>query len=1015
MIPQMKHLEGLNDPQKEAVTTIEGPLLVVAGAGAGKTRVITHRIAEIISRGTEPHQILAVTFTNKAAREMRERVLALLSNNIAPDNPPFVSTFHALGVYLLRRHHKELDIPMHFTIFDRDDSKRAVRQAMKKRDLNPKDYDPGKILATISRQKGQAVSSEEFIPANYWEELVSEVWLAYEKILQESKAYDFDDLLLKTLLFLRKSKEAREKYQDLWKYIHVDEYQDTNKVQYELVKILSEKHKNVCVVGDVDQCLPEGTKILVPGNKNIPIEKIQKGDEVISCYGSGDFRPAKVIGVHNKRHLGDLVRLKTKTGEVLTSTPEHIHFAGYRLAFSPGYYFTYLMCKGGVGWRLGVSQMYTNARKQTVPGFIQRCTQEHADQIWIIGVHNKPVAARVQEYLTSIEYKIPTIPFVARRGSSQNGYVHDQKTLWKIFESLDTQSGAKRLLDNLGLSIDYPHHQAQGHTGSRQNINITLCADRRGKTPMHLLSITASDTKTKKLLAAAGFSVRKSKTGSRSWRCVFLNSSYKKILEKAKLLEDLLPGAQIVKLARFGKNQGIFRGKCSLPFLPAASVLPGMVIFNSKGQPKIVKSVEKIRNQHSQVYDLDVEKTHNYIANGIVTHNSIYSWRGARVSNILDFEKDFPGAKTILLEENYRSTKNILGVANDVIRKNESRIEKNLFTQNHEGEKLELLEGWNETNEAEKVVTKIKELLKNKTSPKEIAILYRANFQSRVLEEALLRETVPYQLVGTKFFERKEVKDTLSYIRASLNPESVPDISRVINIPARGIGKITLAKVLTGKSSELSGKARESVNSFYQTLQKIKECALKNPPSELVRYVLKTSGLEESYKKLGDEGLERIENVRELASLASRYNGLPVEEGIANLLTDAALATDQDNVSNDDSIKLMTVHASKGLEFDYVFIVGLEEGLFPHERLDNEKVDTEEERRLFYVAITRARKKVFLSYASMRTVFGSANLRAPSSFLEDIDRNFLKVEDVIEQDIDIQRKRGIDAIFDIDF
>ena len=647
----MEHLKGLNDPQKEAVTTTKGPLLIVAGAGAGKTRVITHRIAHLISQGIEPSSILAVTFTNKAAREMKERIERLISNEVATGNTPFVSTFHALGVYLLRKHYKDLNIPKHFSIFDRDDSKRVVKDAMKKCGLDPKEYEPGKILGSISKQKGNATTAEEFegIASNYWEEMVAEVWREYEKKLKENKAFDFDDLLLQTLLFLRKNKNILKQHQEIWEYIHVDEYQDTNKVQYELIKLLAGDQLNICVVGDADQ--------------------------------------------------------------------------------------------------------------------------------------------------------------------------------------------------------------------------------------------------------------------------------------------------------------------------------------------------------------------------------TIYTWRGASIGNILSFEKDFPGAKTILLEENYRSTQNILGAANNVIKKNTTRIEKNLFTQNVEGEKIELMEGWNEANEAEKVVTRVQDLIRNGASPKEIAILYRANFQSRVFEETLLRERISYQLVGTKFFERKEVKDMLSYIRCALNPENPTDIARVINVPARGIGKVTLAKVLSGNKKDLSGKVWENVDSFFDILKKIREKSTSQKPSELVKFVLKTSGLEAFLKGQGDDGLERLENIQELVSLASRYDNLTPEEGIGELLTDAALATDQDNISStDNSVKLMTVHASKGLEFDYVFIVGLEEGLFPHERLNEKNTDNEEERRLFYVALTRTRKQAFLSYAHTRTIFGSTGMRVPSQFISDIDENFLEATSLgVNQDIDAQRKRGIDAVFDIDF
>ncbi|MCI5108686.1 MAG: UvrD-helicase domain-containing protein [Candidatus Pacebacteria bacterium] len=1003
---------NLNERQKEAVSHIEGPLLVVAGAGAGKTRVITERIANIIRSGVNPYNILAVTFTNKAAKEMKDRVY----KRIPTESSPFIATFHSLGVFLLKNHHKELNIPRHFSIFDRDDSKKAIREAMKRRGYDVKQYDPGKILGNISRQKGEALTQEEFsgIASSYWEELVSDVWSEYQKILKESKAYDFDDLLLETLLLLKRDKEILDYYQNIWKYIHVDEYQDTNKVQYELIKLLADEHKNICAVGDADQCLDKRTKISMADGKSKTMDKIKEGDQVLSSFGSGDIRESTVKKVHKRKSSKELIEIKTEDRKSLVSTPNHIHFAGYRLGISKQYHFTYLMYKKGKGYRLGISQMYTKGQARKMVGFVQRNNHEHADKLWIIGTHTDEVSSRIMEYTTSLKYRIPTIPFIARKHTRENrggGYVQDQKVIDKIYNSIDTESGAAALLRELGLSKDYPHHQPQTAVNRRRNIVITLCADNRGGSSMHKLSLIGQDKEGKKILNSLGLKTRSGTRNPKSWRYETLNKNYGEILKKCQELKKRLPDANVVEIARLGKSEKDRTVKCSLPFLPAASVRPGMVLFNQKSGYSIVKSVRKIKSKDSFVYDLDIDKTNNYIANGIITHNSIYSWRGAKVENIMSFERDFRDTTVILLEENYRSTQNILGAANNVIKKNNNRIEKNLFTSNKEGERLEIIEGWNEANEAERIAEKVKELLREKVSPKEIAILYRANFQSRALEEAFLRENISYQLVGTKFFERKEIKDMLSFIKAALNPDSVVDISRVINTPARGVGKVTLAKVIDGKRDELKGKTKEKVDEFYKILSKIYEKAGKVKMSDFIKHTLKVSGLQEQLSNDGDDGLERLENIYELASLASRYDKLDPEEALDNFLSDAALATDQDNISSDESVKLMTVHASKGLEFDYVFITGLEEGLFPHERLDDKDTDNEEERRLFYVAITRARNKVFLSYAHSRTVFGSSDLRIPSEFIGDIDPSFIEESIVEEDDLSDRRRKGIDAIF----
>jgi DNA helicase-2/ATP-dependent DNA helicase PcrA len=358
----------------------------------------------------------------------------------------------------------------------------------------------------------------------------------------------------------------------------------------------------------------------------------------------------------------------------------------------------------------------------------------------------------------------------------------------------------------------------------------------------------------------------------------------------------------------------------------------------------------------------------------------------------MHFEKKFPGAKVVLLEENYRSTKNIIAAANDVIAKNLQRVEKNSFTKNHDGELLSLFQAFDETDEAAYVARTVTALLKDGATPKDFCVLYRANFQSRALEEALLAADVAYQVLGTRFFERKEVKDVLCFIRAAVEGGSV-DVARIANVPPRGIGKVTLLKVLAGQEHSLTGAVRDKVVNFRILLQKILQAAGKLPPSQLVRLVIVESGMEKMYKEDKVEGAERLENLRELAALAARYDHLPLGVGLETFMENAALASDQDELKETtDAVRLMTVHAAKGLEFAHVFIVGLEDGLFPYERDESTEADKEEERRLMYVALTRAQKKVFLSYAAYRTVFGSKNATLPSQFLSDIPEALLEWE-----------------------
>jgi DNA helicase-2/ATP-dependent DNA helicase PcrA len=374
----------------------------------------------------------------------------------------------------------------------------------------------------------------------------------------------------------------------------------------------------------------------------------------------------------------------------------------------------------------------------------------------------------------------------------------------------------------------------------------------------------------------------------------------------------------------------------------------------------------------------------------------IYGWRGADLRNILDFEKDYPDAKTVLLEQNYRSTKNIIEASNAIIDKNVMRKKKVLFTENDEGEKISVYAGLNEGGEAQYIAWKAKELIESGVNAREIAVLYRANFQSRALEEAFLSTSVPYQLLGVRFFERKEVKDLISYIRLALNPDSLSDLKRVINTPPRGIGKISFLKIASGKEGELSMSLKSKLQSLRTALADIKNQCEINKCSVAVKFAIQKSGIEDFLRQDKTEGEERMENIRELVTLASRYDIFPPLEGVERFLEDASLASDQDELEKDtNAVKLMTVHSSKGLEFDYVFISGLEDDLFPHKRLSESRIsenEQEEERRLFYVALTRARKKVFLTYAQSRTIYGSTTVNMPSEFITDIDDSLLETE-----------------------
>ena len=621
-------LEGLNERQKEAVLHKNGPLLVLAGAGAGKTRVIAHRVAYLVSEGVEPSRILAITFTNKAAEEMKTRISSLL--RLPDSSSPFVSTFHSLGAFILRRSGKPLGIPRDFSILDREDSLALIKGAIQELGMNPKQFQPARIQAIISRYKGELITNEEFelsAGEDFFPSSLSRIWNKYEEQLKAQKALDFDDLVSKTFILLRDDEESRNFYQNFWHYLLIDEYQDTNKSQYELSKMLAQRHRNICVIGDIDQ--------------------------------------------------------------------------------------------------------------------------------------------------------------------------------------------------------------------------------------------------------------------------------------------------------------------------------------------------------------------------------SIYSFRGADFRNIINFERDYPDHKIVVLEKNYRSTQVILEAAARIIEKNKMRKPKRLVAQKEGGAKISLFEAMNEEEEAEFAAHKIRELIKAGESPSEIAVLYRANFQSRAIEEACLRHRIPYKVLGVQFYQRREIKDIFAYLRAALNRDSLIDIKRIINVPPRGVGKVSVLNYFAGK--ELSGQIKGKFEEFLGLLDRIEEFIKEkgNSVSGAIRFAIRESGYEDFLKKGGDDDRERLENLRELVNIASRYDGLGALEGIEKLLSDAALMSEQDSLlEGGEAVRLMTVHSAKGLEFRNVFVVGLEEGLFPHAGFGEGGADKEEEeRRLFYVAVTRAKEKLFLSFCVSRNVFGSRQLNMPSQFISDIPEHLLEIEE----------------------
>jgi DNA helicase-2/ATP-dependent DNA helicase PcrA len=998
-----QYLSDLNPAQREAVLHTEGPLLVVAGAGSGKTRVLTHRVAHLISAiGAEPSEILAITFTNKAAAEMRSRVEAMLGD---VGRRIWLMTFHAACGRILRREAPRLGYKTNFTIYDQADQVRLVKACLDELERDPKRFVPRGIHHQISTAKNNLIGPDEYRNRvqSFYDQTVADTYDLYQRRLFASNAVDFDDMLMLTVDVLERFPEALEKWQKAFRYVLVDEYQDTNHAQYRLLQLLAGKHRNLCVVGDPDQCLVAGTLVTMADGTKKRIERVRAGDEVLSCQGSGGFGPARVSRVHrSSRRQG--IAVTTANGRRIVSTPEHTHFAGFKSGRTPQLHMTYVMWKRGVGFRVGTSRTYTKGQPRSIPGPAFRMNGEHADACWVVSVHATEAEARFAEALLSLRHALPTLPFVARpyARSRVASLVGDQRRLNRLFQAVDTEGSGRQLLREQGLSFDHPHFSAATTTNGsriRRRLNVCLCGDARGRNPVHRISLFGYDDEGRRALEEAGFSLQSAYKDSTGWRFESAHADFARLVDVVERIEDVLD-VSVRFTARLGGRDESERGSNSLPFMPAASVRPGMVMVTENGDFDTVESVERVELE-DPVYDLDVARTHNFIADGVVTHNSIYAFRGADIRNIMEFERDFPDTRTIALEQNYRSTNRILRAANGVIAHNRERKEKELFSELGEGEPVEVLEVEDEHAEARFVAARIAALVEEGFNPRELAVFYRTNAQSRVLEDVLVRQGVPYQVIGgPRFYERAEVKDVIAYMQAIDNPFDTVSLQRIANKPRRGIGDASLARLQAYANAHglslwetlefpeeagLGTAQARSVAALRTLLLSLQSGALELPVPEVVERVLDRSGYVEALEaERTIEAQGRIENLQELVSAAQEYQATAPEPSLSGFLQEISLYADQDALREEQSlVTLMTLHNAKGLEFRAVFMIGMEEGIFPHSR-SLEEGSLEEERRLAYVGMTRAQERLTLLHASARSLYGARSYNLPSRFLDEL-------------------------------
>ncbi|MFC1627305.1 UvrD-helicase domain-containing protein, partial [Patescibacteria group bacterium] len=915
------YTKDLNEQQQKAVKFGKGPLLILAGAGSGKTRALTYRTAYLIKeKDVAPENILLVTFTNKAAGEMKERLKKLVGS----DDLPFAGTFHSFCARFLRKEGKVLGIPIGFTIFDEKDSVETIKQAMENLGLSDQAYKPRAIKAGISQAKNELMGPLEYegFSRSAFYETVAKVYFEYQRLLKNYDALDFDDLLMQTVKALKKDKQVLERYRDKYEYVLVDEYQDTNKAQYELTKMLASKWRNLTVVGDASQCLPAKTKILTKnGYKNI--EKIKSGDYVLSAIGRGQTGFFSVKRKYKRKYNGLLSVLYVKEKKKIRLTPNHIMFA--RVNPVENAYHVYLMYRRDKGYRIGIAKGiragYSSSNRRPVIGISSRGNQESADKMWILKTCQIKREAVYWEYYFSFKYGIPTLVFDTGGRSMKIA----QKDINQLFQSINTNQRAQSLMEDLKIDPRFPHHRPKGISGKkhidRQIIHLKFFEDRRisQKSPWcaHRISLNTTDRKLEKSVQKAGLYTREGRR--KTWRTEIMRLNYKEAEKIAQYLSKSAKGLEISYEAFLSNKEKYF-------FQPASHIKTKMSVAGL-GRKKIVgQSIDKVgeENYKGYVYDLEVEKVHNYIANGFVVHNSVYGWRGADYRNLNNLKRDFKDLTVINLEQNYRSTEKILKAANQVIVKNTGHPVLKLWTDNKEGEQIRVIEFSSEKEEAEYIAN----LISASGKYDEFAVLYRTNAQSRVVEEAFIRLGVPYVLVGgTKFYERKEVKDLLAYLKYVNNPKDAVSYKRIEKLGKRRLDKF-LKWVEKNKNKELVTR-------------------------EILEKILRVTSYLDKFNKKDEQDLSRIENIKELKSVAEEFKNL--EEFLENV----ALVEQTDVLKNEKAVTLMTLHTSKGLEFKNVFMVGMEEGLFPHSRsmLDNEEL--EEERRLCYVGMTRAKEGLY--------------------------------------------------------
>ncbi len=984
----------LNPQQLQAVTAKLGPSLVLAGAGTGKTKVLTRRAGWLIAQGLHPKHILLITFTRKAAAEMLRRVQEV---NPFPSFKIQGGTFHSMANQWLRHHGSAIGLTPRFALMDENDASSMLHLLASKQRLHTvKGFPDKRTLLMLFSQASNSLSpvigtiEQDFPQHSAHTTAIAALHRLFVDTKWTQQRFDYDDLLLLMHRLFTEQPEAAARLSSQYHALLVDEYQDTTRLQAELVRGLAAPHQNVMVVGDEFQCLKKGTPVLTP-NGYKSVETLKEGDAVIAATGCAKTSVCKITKTFTS-WPDSHIRITTKRGHTVEVSPNHICFAKSH-ALPPGW-FLYLMHRADFGYRIGITSVTKQHRNSML-----RTQLEQADKFWYLQRYDTRTEAQYHEALYSLRYQIPQVLFTPEGRAVSRMTNEHAKTFFDEFGK-----NGYRLLKDFGLDFDKPAYAPKAsRSRNRIAINVIQCNSKaechNSAKPKHLLVVES------KLATELAHFFPNGHVKNGYWRLRVQSQDYEHLLNIAKDIQWKLNRsgyhAVVIEKANF-LNSATRKTSLFLP-MPAAGLVVGMTVpveQDGRIETDTITSLERIPNiEQVPSYDLEVEHAHNIITNSLVTHNSIYSFRAADVRNMQDFLHLFEQPTVYKLEQNYRSTKAIIQVANRLIAQGSLIHHKTLFTTKSAGPRPQLVECPDEHVQSAYVIDQIRALQQQGLGLHRIAVLVRLSAYSYDLETALTHHRLPFvKYGGLALVETAHVKDFIAYLTVVTRPHDRLAWQRLLLLVDR-IGPAA-AEDLIGLMKQRSQPLtvlEEHIGAGADDLRTL-AVLLRNMTFDDVPLGLRLQQLLDHYqpylkRHYPDDVTERM---NELAYLVQCHKDVTSLTQLIEGLTETGTSDHTQTPDHPaDTLILSTIHSAKGLEWDAVFVINVMDGRIPHSRACSNPATLEEERRLLYVAVTRARHVLFLTYP-VHTLAGHSHFQGKCSrFLEpltaeDVDRIVLQ-------------------------